>query len=600
MTNKILLYGITCLLLLLTACKSRQIPVQYSSSPKAGQIKPQSHISTADEQRLQYFYLEAMNRKQKQDHAGAFTLLQHCLEINPHSAAVLSEIASYYFFLGQEEQGLAALRQAAKEDHTNYWYQMQLGNYYQQKNDWLKAITVFQDMAENFPRKLEPLMNLTMLYQAHKQYPQAIDALNRLEELDGKSEALNMQRFSIYQEMGEKEKAYAEIQQLIDEYPYDYSYQTILGDAYLQNNKIEEAHKIYSRILKEEPNYAPALVSMANYYQITHQDSLHKILLDSVLMNRDVDSELKQNIMLNLILQTEKGDRDSIRIANLMERVISRPQQNANLAMLCAQYLAEKKMKTQAIPMLHKVLELDPSNKPARLQLISYALTDKDQDRIISLTTPALQYNPDALEFYYYLGMAYFMKDDKTKALEIFKKGVSNVKPNTDKNIVSDFFAIMGDILHDKGNIEEAYAAYDSSLVHNPDNISTLNNYAYYLSVTHTQLDKAEEMSYKTVQAEPDNATYLDTYAWILFEKQKFTEARIYIDQALRSKDGQNSTILEHAGDIYWKLGNQAKALEFWKQAKTAEEKRAPQSTPRSETEMKKLEHKINLKRYIE
>ena len=41
-------------------------------------------------------------------------------------------------------------------------------------------------------------------------------------------------------------------------------------------------------------------------------------------------------------------------------------------------------------------------------------------------------------------------------------------------------------------------------------------------------------MSYRTVSAEPDNASYLDTYAWILFEKGRYTEARIYIDQPLR------------------------------------------------------------------
>ena len=80
----------------------------------------------------------------------------------------------------------------------------------------------------------------------------------------------------------------------------------------------------------------------------------------------------------------------------------------------------------------------------------------------------------------------------------------------------------------------EAYAAYDSSLVYNPNNIGTLNNYAYYLSVERTNLDKAEEMSYKTVKAEPENATYLDTYAWILFEKKRYTEARIYIEQAMK------------------------------------------------------------------
>lgn len=586
-----------CLIGFLSGCKSAHnvdVPLLHNTSPS---IK---RLSETESKRFDYFYMEAMRRKQMKDYAGAFELLQHCLAIDSHSAAARSEIANYYFFLGQEEKGLESLRMAAREDAGNYWYSMQLGNYYQRKGDWLKAVTVYQDMSEQFPSRLEPLINLSMLYQQHKQYDQAIEVLNRLEELDGKSEALSMQKFSIFQEMGDPHNAYREIQGLIDEYPYDYRYQTVLADAYLDNNHTEEAHKLYQKILKEEPGYAPALVSMANYYQVTHQDSLYRIQIDTLLMNKDVDTDLKQKIMLNLILQTEKGDRDSIRIARLMDRVLARPQQNADLAMLCAQYLTEKKMKTEAIPALHKVLELDPSNKPARLQLISFALGERNNDKVIDIATPALEYNPDALEFYYYLGMAYFMKDDKTKALEIFQKGVHNVKADTDKNIVSDFFAIMGDILHEKGQTEASYAAYDSSLVYNPDNIGTLNNYAYYLSETRTHLDKAEEMSYRTVKAEPENATYLDTYAWILFEKGKFTEARIYIEQALRNEGKKSSVIVEHAGDIYFQLGDKEKALSLWKEAIEAEKNRDPETTARDEKEMKRLQRKITLKRYIE
>ena len=69
------------------------------------------------------------------------------------------------------------------------------------------------------------------------------------------------------------------------------------------------------------------------------------------------------------------------------------------------------------------------------------------------------------------------------------------------------------------------------------------HNYAYFLSVDRKHLDKAEEMSYRTVKAEPENATYLDTYAWILFEKGKYTEARIYIDQALKN-GGDSSQVI--------------------------------------------------------
>ena len=103
--------------------------------------------------------------------------------------------------------------------------------------------------------------------------------------------------------------------------------------------------------------------------------------------------------------------------------------------------------------------------------------------------------------------------------------------------------------------------------MYNSSNIGALNNYAYYLSVERRNLDKAEEMSYKTVKAEPDNATYLDTYAWILFEKGNYAEARLYIDDAMKSDGGKSDVIVEHCGVIFYLSGYGDKALEYWNQA---------------------------------
>ena len=218
---------------------------------------------------------------------------------------------------------------------------------------------------------------------------------------------------------------------------------------------------------------------------------------------------------------------------------------------------------------------------------------------MIRIATSALEYHPDALEFYYYQGIAYYQQEKLDEALDVFTRGVRQINEKSDKQIASDFYAILGDIYHQKGRSEESYAAYDSSLVYNPDNIGTLNNYAYFLSVDKKHLDKAEEMSYRTVKAEPDNETYLDTYAWILFEKGRYTEARIYIEQALRNGGEKSRVIVEHCGDIYYMLGEKEKALEYWKKADSIKETEEGE-TPPTEEEIKRLKQKIKLKKYIE
>ncbi len=227
-----------------------------------------------------------------------------------------------------------------------------------------------------------------------------------------------------------------------------------------------------------------------------------------------------------------------------------------------------KKMPSDSIsPVLEQALTLEPTNAAARLQLVSYAWAAEDRDRVIALCQDARQYNPDEMAFYYYQGIAYYQKDQLDQALNAFQNGIGVITAQSDPAIVSDFYAVMGDILHQKGQSREAFIAYDSCLVWKDDNIGCLNNYAYYLSELGEQLDKAEQMSYRTIKAEPKNATYLDTYAWILFMQQRYSEAKIYIDQTLQYDNDSSSVLLEHAGDIYYQAGDTVQALSYWQQA---------------------------------
>ena len=584
------------MLLTLAACgttkkQAKEKPVKT----EPGQVS----LSFEQRRKFDYFFLEAVRMKEKGQYDAAYELYKHCLNINPASGAALYEISQFYMYLGQEAKGEEMLKQAIRSDESNFWYKQTLASYYEQKRNMPKAISVYENMAEQFPSRLEPLMSLVDLYNRTKSYQNVITVLNRLEELDGKSEQISMEKFRMYLLMGKQDSAFIEIENLSKEYPYDLRYQNILGDVYLNNGKYPEALATYQHILKEEPHYAPAVLSMASYYQKTGQDSLYQLQLDTILMNDNVLSDTKMELMRQNILQSEQTTKDSTQIVALFKRILARPQQNADLAMLCAQYMITKNMKEESVPVLEQVLSLDPENKPAYLQLLSYAIQDNDLDKVIQIATSALEYHPDALEFYYYCGIAHYQKEETDKALEVFTRGVRQINEKSDKQIASDFYAILGDIYHQKGRPEESYAAYDSSLVYNPDNIGTLNNYAYFLSIDKKQLDKAEEMSYRTVKAEPENKTYLDTYAWILFEKGRYTEARIYIEQALRNGGDKSRVIVEHCGDIYYMLGEKDKALEYWEKADAMEETEEGE-TPPTEEEIKRLKQKIKLKKYIE
>lgn len=559
-----------------------------STREKPAVALAQSSLTPEQQRKYDYFFLEAMRLKEKKDYASAFGLLQHCLDIHPNAASALYEVSQYYMFLRQVPQGQEALEKAVANAPDNYWYSQGLASLYQQQNELDKAVTLLEQMVVRFPAKQDPLFNLLDLYGRQEKYDEVISTLNRLEKRMGKNEQLSMEKFRIYLQMKDDKKAFQEIESLVQEYPMDMRYQVILGDVYLQNGKKQEAYDVYQKVLAAEPDNPMAIFSMASYYKQTGQEELYQQQLDTLLLNKKVTPDTKVGVMRQMIVENEQADKDSAQIIALFDRIMKQEQDDPQIPMLYAQYLLSKNMESESVPVLEQVVDLDPTNKAARMMLIGAAVKKEDYKQIIKVCEPGIEATPDALEFYYYLAVAYNQAEKPDSVISICKRALEHTTADSKKEIVSDFYSILGDMYHTQKQMKEAYAAYDSALVYNPSNIGALNNYAYYLSVERRDLDKAEEMSYKTVKAEPNNATYLDTYAWILFEKGNYAEARIYIDNAMKSEGGDESdVIVEHCGDIYYMTGDVDGALTYWKKALEMG------------SESKTLKQKIEKKKYI-
>ena len=559
-----------------------------STREKPAVALAQSSLTPEQQRKYDYFFLEAMRLKEKKDYASAFGLLQHCLDIHPNAASALYEVSQYYMFLRQVPQGQEALEKAVANAPDNYWYSQGLASLYQQQNELDKAVTLLEQMVVRFPAKQDPLFNLLDLYGRQEKYDEVISTLNRLEKRMGKNEQLSMEKFRIYLQMKDDKKAFQEIESLVQEYPMDMRYQVILGDVYLQNGKKQEAYDVYQKVLAAEPDNPMAIFSMASYYKQTGQEELYQQQLDTLLLNKKVTPDTKVGVMRQMIVENEQADKDSTQIIALFDRIMKQEQDDPQIPMLYAQYLLSKNMESESVPVLEQVVDLDPTNKAARMMLIGAAVKKEDYKQIIKVCEPGIEATPDALEFYYYLAVAYNQAEKPDSVISICKRALEHTTADSKKEIVSDFYSILGDMYHTQKQMKEAYAAYDSALVYNPSNIGALNNYAYYLSVERRDLDKAEEMSYKTVKAEPNNATYLDTYAWILFEKGNYAEARIYIDNAMKSEGGDKSdVIVEHCGDIYYMTGDVDGALTYWKKALEMG------------SETKTLKQKIEKKKYI-
>ena len=520
------------------------------------------------QQRYDNFFLEAIVQREKGNSDAAFDLLRHCVDIDSTRSEAYFYLAQYYGALKQKDKMLGMMKKAVDLEPDNTTYLETLANVYISQRQYAEGIEMLERLYDKSRERDEVLGMLVQLYEQQQDYDNAIRTLNRLETLEGKSERLSFAKSSLFTQKGDKKAAISEMKKLADQYPHDNNYRCLYGNTLYVNGQQKKALAIFHEILKDDPDNRNAQMAMLAHYNEQHDSAAANRLIEEILLNKQSSTEDRVTLMRQVIGDSERAGGDSTRVLQLFHRMLDLPQSDADMALFCATYMNLKKMPKDSIgAVLEKAIQIAPDNAAARLQLVSYAWQNEDRDKVIALCKEARQYNPDEMAFYYYQGIAYYQNSQLDEALDAFQNGIGVITQQSDPAIVSDFYAVMGDIMHQKGMDREAYAAYDSCLQWKDDNIACLNNYAYYLSIKGEQLDKAEQMSYRTIKAEPKNATYLDTYAWILFMQKRYSEARIYIDQTLQNDSDTSAVLLEHAGDIYYHVGDTDKALVFWQQS---------------------------------
>jgi tetratricopeptide (TPR) repeat protein len=229
-------------------------------------------------------------------------------------------------------------------------------------------------------------------------------------------------------------------------------------------------------------------------------------------------------------------------------------------------------------------VEAYPEDYRANIEYTSLLYYLQSWEELAEQVERSLHYFPEDRSLMEILPIAYWRNGDLDKAIAHYEniiKGLS--KKDTTAYI---HYSTLGDLYHEKGNSKKAYSCYNKALKINPDYNPALNNYAYFLSLDGKELQKALDMSKKTLDEEPQNATYLDTYSWILFKMERYEEAKAYAEKILSLDTALDYVVLHHIGDIYAKCGDIDKAVIYWQEAR------------KTGDETKILEKKIRKRRY--
>lgn len=559
---KQLIYGILFSLLLLTGIN----PLHAEETRKDTPTKAKE-LSEAEQRKFDYFFFEGLNLKTAGKFDAAFDAFNHCMAIDSTASPVLYELSSFYVQMNRPEKAVEMLQHAVANSTDNFTYRMALATISRNLGMYGEAAEEYEKLVKAFPGKPELNYYLAEALTQEGETGKAIDAYNALESSIGMNEALSMQKYKLYNQLEQSDAAFNEIEKLAIKYPMEARYQIILGDLHLEKNDTIKARAYYQKAHEIDPGNPYYIVSMANYYEATGNKDAAETQIRNALINEKLDVDTKVAILSRYILKLQQTKKGTDSANALFQTLLEQHPEDTDLKQMYGSLLIAQGKTDEARFQFQLITEMEPENAAAWQQLLNMSLKAEDIPEVIRICTKCQELFPDAPEYYFYLGIAYYQQEKYQEALNTYYAGI-NIIPTDNPRLKSDFYGQIGDIYYQMKQMDQTYKAYDEALKYNDNNIVVLNNYAYFLSLDKKDLKKAERMSAQCIKLEPDNATYLDTYAWIFFVQGNYTLAKIYIESALEKDTTKSSELVDHYGDILYMIGDKDKAVEQWKKAR--------------------------------
>lgn len=534
----------------------------------------QAGSETEDTRKADYIYLEALRAKSQSNHDAAFALLRRAHELNPADREIGVELSTYLLSLSQTDSALLTssttlLRDYCEANPTDIYY----GGRYAMLNEQLlnrdEALRTWKRLHTLYPDRLEVTYRYAgALAQGGTQADRdkAIAVYDSVEIAEGKSIPLSSKKIQLYYSLQDTASILAEADRLRSSAPRNVDFQVFSGDIYSMFSLNDQAKQFYDSACILDPSSGLAYYSRAQFYHTLGDSAAFNREVFQALEQKNLNVETKLVILRSYIQEMFNDSTNFPQIGQLFDVLIDQHPHEHDIHDLYSRYLIVTKDYSKAAEQTERALDLDPADSEGWEMLTSLYLQVDRLDDARQAIKRSLRYYPDNSRQYLVLGSIYDQEGQRDKATAEYRHALS-LTDSTDVSQLSRIYGAMGDNLYASEQADSAFVYYQKSLLYDPDNTLALNNCAYYLACEGRDLDRALEMIEKAVGAEPENATSMDTYAWVLFKRKDYAKAREIIDRTLSLTDERSEEILEHAGDIYFMDGDPDGALRFWKEA---------------------------------
>jgi tetratricopeptide (TPR) repeat protein len=557
--QRVLLIGLLCMLL---DCLAGTIFAQTIVGDK-------NKLSEAQQTKAEMFFYEGLRLKALGDYRTAVINFDKVIAIDPNQAAAFYELSQMYLEMKTPETAFIYALKAATLDPKNEWYLIAAAEASEKSGNYLKAEKFYKALIELKPAHIENYFSLANMQLARKKYKEALRTYDILSKKLGVTEELAIQKEKIWLKLNKVPKALAEIQTLIDRYPKEPKYYLLLADIFVANNTPDKAFAIYQKVLQLDSNNGYAQLELAEYYRIKKQEPMAMRYLYSAFKNPQINIDHKVSILAPYfsVIGNQSQRKRALELASFL--IVSHPTEAKAFAIYADLLYQDKQLDSAKIIYL-QTIALDKSVFAVWQNLLLLQAETQDYTGLLKTSNQAIELFPNQNFVFYLNAAAKYQAKDFAAAAVSYHQALDITFDN--KEMQAQIYSGLGDVYNELKQYAKSDSFYNASLALKPDEVFVLNNYAYYLALRKEQLPKAAQMAKRANELQPNNASFEDTYAWVLFKMANYEQALIWIELALSHSETQTATLMEHYGDILYFLTKKdaaVQAIEKWKAAKT-------------------------------
>ncbi len=526
-------------------------------------------VSLKDQRKAEYIFLQAQNEKMKGNFDAFHDLLAYAHKIDSSNTAISFYLGFCKIRMNNTnktlcEEGLALMKEhfeAQPEDlyETTFYSDanMQLGH----PEEALRAIKLLN---EYNPNRLELQVRLAEAYSHSGDYAQSNATYDSIAAIFGDAIQITSSKIDNYMAMNDSTGALREMRGLLATAPQNDTYNIAMSGLFQHYGMTDSALYYLDRAQEIAPDNGYVYLARAEYYNMAGDSVAYEQQIYNALTAEQLDVDSKLGVLLGYIREQLAKEDTTQRINNLFTALIQQHPHEAKIHQLYSEYFFTKKDYKNAIEQLGYSLDVNPTDADGWRNMVILNMMDDNYPDAVKASEKALEYNPDNLDLYGYVAGCYHQMKEYGKAIETYEK-ILTLTDSTDLERRAELITGMGDTYSEINDTIKAIECYERALELDPTNSGALNNYAYYLAQRGENLDRAERMAAMAIKDDPDNANFIDTYAWVYFAKKDYTKALLYIKSAVE-KDEDNH-LLEHYGDILWFNDEKEQAVEQWTKA---------------------------------